>query len=120
MANNPTLMNTSQTARLDSYCSEMMQLQQSQDVDFLKNALGQINLDASESNFSSSFLNETLSVYALLASVGLEIYMDMFAEHNIELEQFLELTYLDLQLFGIDDCRHRNLIMEVIAAFRFD
>lgn len=98
----------------------MIQLQQPNDVDFLKHALGQINLDASESNFGSSFLNETLSVCALLASVNLEMYMDLFAEHNIELEQFLELKYLDLQLLGIEDSRHRNLIMEIISAFRFE
>lgn len=46
--------------------------------------------------------------------------MDLFAEHNIELEQFLELKYLDLQLLGIEDSRHRNIIMEIISAFRFE
>lgn len=109
-----------QTAQPDSYRSEMIQLQQPQDMDFLKHTLGQINLDASESNFNNSFLNETLSVSALLASVGLQMYIDLFAEHNIELEPFLELTYMDLMLLGIEDNRHRNIIMELISAFRFD
>ncbi|XP_011179438.2 uncharacterized protein LOC105210289 [Zeugodacus cucurbitae] len=120
MANNSSFMNTSQTSLQDSYHSEIIQLQQPQNVDFLKHALDRINLDASETNFSNSFLNEALSVYALLASVDLEMYSELFAKHDIELEQFLELTYLDLQLLGIENNRHRNTIMELISAFRFD
>ncbi|XP_036327341.1 uncharacterized protein LOC118739949 [Rhagoletis pomonella] len=122
MANNPAVIKPS-PVRTDIGPSDKTlerQSSQSSEVDIIKRKFSEINLDASNKNFASSCLDETLSIYNLLASVGLEKYMDLFAARGFELEQFLDLSYLDLQLLGIEDSRHRNHIMELINAFRFD
>lgn len=104
----------------DKTPEQKQQSSESSEVDFIKRSFSQINLDASDKNFATNCLDETLSIYTLLASVGLDEYMDLFAAQEIELEQFLDLSYLDLQLLGIEESRHRNIIMELINAFRFD
>ncbi|XP_012155536.1 uncharacterized protein LOC101452941 isoform X2 [Ceratitis capitata] len=109
-----------ETPEQNCYPDDKTEFRQLADLDMLKHALGAMNLDASEDNYCNSYLNETLSVYALLASVGLDCYMDLFSSNNIDLEKFSELRYRDLQQLGIENSTHRNILMELISAFTFN
>ncbi|XP_054732881.1 uncharacterized protein LOC129240868 isoform X1 [Anastrepha obliqua] len=110
--------NSSHTASSEKDTELSQQLPQTPEMNSLQHSFTRINIDAPDEDCNC--LNTTLSVYSLLASLDLGNYMDLFAANSIGLEQFLNLSYLDLQLLGINDSRHRNLIMDVINAFRID
>ncbi|XP_011179364.2 homeobox protein 4 [Zeugodacus cucurbitae] len=63
---------------------------------------------------NTNLLNHTMNVSTLLRSVGLEQYIDLFEEQNMNLEQFLNIRLEDIQRLGVHILEHQKILIDLL------